>query len=100
MQVKELITFYINETSKTLDVSFRMEIDGDDEIRNDSIILQEVDNFGYEFLNEETELFDEDLDENFGDYSDDFFIDESEILSFLNEYYMVNENKIPPTELF
>ena len=42
MQVKELITFYVNETSKTLDVTFRLETDSDEEIRNDSIPIDEV----------------------------------------------------------
>ena len=35
MEVKELISFYVNESLQTLDVTFRLSIDGDDEIRND-----------------------------------------------------------------
>lgn len=101
MQVKELVTFYINEMSKTLDVSFRMEIDSEDEIRNDSILIEEVKNFGYEFLNEEKmDLYE---DENYEDLLNDFedeIVDENEVLSFLNEYYMINENKLPSAELF
>ena len=60
MQVKELITFYINESLNTLDVTFRLEIDNEDEIRNDSILLEDIENYGYEFLSEnEPDLFDD-----------------------------------------
>lgn len=101
MQVKELITFYVNESSKTLDVTFRLETDSDEEIRNDSITIDEVETYGYEFLNKENETFEEDemFDTNFDD-DFDFFIDEEEVTSFLNEYYMINPKKLPPSELF
>lgn len=101
MQVKELITFYVNESSKTLDVTFRLETDSDEEIRNDSISIDEVESYGYQFLNEESESFDEDdvFDADFNN-DFDFFIDEEEVTSFLNEYYMINPKKLPPSELF
>lgn len=102
MQVKDLITFYLNDSTKTLDVSFRLETDSEDEIRNDSISIDEVESYGYEFLNKiDTSIFD---DEDFfeGNFDSDFEdqIDEDEVLSFLNEYYMINPKNIPPTELF
>ena len=103
MQVKDLITFYINDSSKTIDVTFRLETDGDDEIRNDSILIEEVKSYGYEFLNETNlEMYDdEDLfEETFNDNYFEDQIDETEIISFLNEYYMINPNKLPPSELF
>ena len=103
MQVKDLITFYINDSSKTIDVTFRLETDGDDEIRNDSILIEEVKTYGYEFLNESNlEMYDdEDLfEETFNDNYFEDQIDETEIISFLNEYYMINPNKLPPSELF
>ena len=37
MEIKELESFYINETSQTLDVTFRLLKDNDDEIRTDQI---------------------------------------------------------------
>jgi len=103
MQVKELVSFYINETSKTIDVSFRLETDGDEEIRNDSIMINDVESYGYEFLNENIEdLFEDEEDffeKNYNEKYDNEF-DETEVLSFLNEYYMINQNKLPPAELF
>jgi len=102
MQVKELITFYVNEASKTLDVTFRLETDSDEEIRNDSIPIDEVETYGYEFLKEETKNFEDDNEDYNSDFGDDFdiFIDEEEVTSFLNEYYMINQKKLPPSELF
>lgn len=101
MQVKEIISFYINDSSKTLDVTFRMEIDSDDEIRNDSILIETVENYGYEFLNDDDSFLYDDEDSTESDFNDENYqVDESEVMSFLNEYYMVNSNKLPPSELF
>jgi len=103
MQVKDLITFYINDSSKTLDVTFRLETDGDDEIRNDSILIETVDEFGYEFLNESDYDDYDDEDDLFDSYYDEDNhspIDEDEVISFLNEYYMINQKKLPSVEPF
>lgn len=101
MQVKDLITFYINESAKTLDVTFRLETDGEEEVRNDSILIEEVESFGYKFLNDSNNMFDEELLEE--DFNNDFYdnmVDEDEVISFLNEYYIINSNKLPPIEPF
>jgi hypothetical protein len=110
MEIKELISYYINETSKTLDVTFRLTTDGDDEIRTDQIQLDEVESFGYDFDNftENTliEMYnedDEDSDDLFGNFFDDYSDTESEedeIKSFLNEYYLIYPNKLPNSEFF
>jgi hypothetical protein len=102
MQIKDLVTFYINETSNTLDITFRLETDSDEEIRNDSILMKYTEEFGYNFLNEsefedydDEDLFDVNYDKEFvGE------IYEDEVISFLNEYYMINPDKLPPVELF
>ena len=81
---------------------YRLETDSEDEIRNDSISIDEVESYGYEFLNKiDTSIFDDEdfFEDNFdSDFEDQ--IDEDEVLSFLNEYYMINPKNIPPTELF
>lgn len=112
MEIKELVSFTINESSQTLDVMFRLIEDSDDEIREDQIELDEISKFGYDFLDSNTQKFknlfnEEDVYEDFEDYDDfddDEFleesIDEHEVISFLTEYYMVNERKLPNSELF
>ena len=102
MQVKELITFYVNELSNTLDVTFRLETDGEEEIRNDSILIETVSEFGYNFLKNNEDYNDEDGEDIFERYymDDPYFIEEDEVILFLNEYYMINIQKLPPVEPF
>ena len=57
MEIKELESFYINETSQTLDVTFRILSDNDDEIRTDQIDLSETKTFGYDFSKNDMENF-------------------------------------------
>ena len=82
-----------------------MTEDSEDEIRNSQISLDEIKKYGYSFLENNSDIlkdmFGEDEYEDFDD--DDFFedsIDENEIVSFLNEYYIINPNNLPESELF
>jgi len=45
MEIKELVSYYINETTQTLDVTFRLTNDSEDEIRTDQIELNEIKTF-------------------------------------------------------
>jgi hypothetical protein len=102
MEIKELESFYVNETSQTLDVTFRILSDNDDEIRTDQIDLQESKTFGYNFLNKEIdELWEDEDDEDYFDtYNEDFDMDEEEMISFLNEYYLIYPKRLPIPQLF
>ncbi len=110
MEIKELVSYYINETSEILEVTFRLTIDGDDEIRTDQIQLDEVTSFGYNFddftesnliemYNEDDD--DENNDEFFGSFfDDDDELDQEEIISFLNEYYLIYSDRLPNPDFF
>ncbi len=101
MEIKDLESFYINETSQTLDVTFRVLNDNEDEIRTDQIDLSETKTFGYEFLKDETEdLWGDEDDDFFGTYDEEFEMDEEEIILFLNEYYLIYPNRLPDTQLY
>ena len=102
MEIKELESFYINETSQTLDVTFRILSDNDDEIRTDQIDLTETKTFGYNFSKDDTDdLWDEDDDEDYFDtYGEEFDMDEEEIISFLNEYYLIYPTRLPDSQLY
>ena len=103
MEIKELVSYYINETSHMLEVTFRTLTDNDDEIRTDQIVLEEIDTFGYNISNNINEDFYTDDDEEFEDMFDDFEeeeLDEDEIVSFLNEYYLIYPKKLPEAQLF
>lgn len=102
MEVKELVSFYIDETSNILEVTFRTIDDSEDEIRQDTIEIENLDEFDTEFLFEKVRI-NEDFDDEFdyGMYDDlDNGIGFDEIISFLNEYYLVYPNRLPKPELF
>jgi hypothetical protein len=103
MEIKELVSYYINETSHMLEVTFRTLTDNDDEIRTDQIVLEEIETFGYNISNNINEDFYVDDDEEFEDMFNDFEeeeLDEDEIVSFLNEYYLIYPKKLPEAQLF
>ena len=103
MEIKELVSYYINETSHMLEVTFRTLTDNEDEIRTDQIVLDEIDTFVYNISNNIDEDFFDDDDEEFEDMFDDFdedILDEDEIISFLNEYYLIYPKKLPEAQLF
>lgn len=102
MEIKEIISFYVNEVSETLEVSFRLFDDDDDKIREDQIELIEVETFGYNLGNKiDLDLFEE--DDNYLETEFDLveeFNNDDEIISFLNEYYLIYPNNLPESELF
>lgn len=103
MEIKELVSYYINETSHMLEVTFKTLTDSEDEIRTDQIVLEEIETFGYNILNNIKEDFYDDEDEEFEDMFNDFEeeeLDEDEIISFLNEYYLIYPKKLPEAQLF
>ena len=109
MEIKELVSYYLNNTNQTLDVSFRLFEDSDDELRNAQIGIDEIKKYGYSFLDDNNEIlkdmfgYDDYEDDQFDDFDDELFeesIDENEIISFLNEYYIVNPKNLPESEIF
>jgi len=101
MEIKELESFYVNETSQTLDVTFRILSDSDDEIRTDQITLEEMKTFGYNIPENVDDFYDDEDDDDiylFGDMGED--LDEQEVISFLNEYYLIYPNNLPDAELY
>ena len=104
MEIKELVNYYINDSSQTLDVTFRTLNDSFDVVRNDQIMLDDAESFGLMFNNDFSESYDDDDDDYMENmirnYEAQLDIDDDEIITFLNEYYIVNPNRLPKTELF
>lgn len=100
MEIKDLVSFYIDDASNLLEVSFRTIDDDEDQIRQDTIHLDEIEEFGYNFLNDTINESDEDFEEINTLYEGLNYIDDEEIITFLNEYYMVYPKKLPKAELF
>ena len=98
MEIKEIISYYIHEANRTLEVSFILMSDQDDEVRNDIISITEAKDYGYNLIQEDLNIFDE---EDFEFEEEDFeTIDEDTLISYLNEYYIVNPDRLPNSELF
>lgn len=108
MEIKDLVEYEINESSQTIKVTFRLLQDSEDEVRIDTIELEESEQYGFSFLdnNEKKfkEIFLEEDEEDEFDFGDDDFleesIDEQELISFLTEYYILNPRRLPETEFF
>jgi len=104
MDIKEIVSFYVNESSGMMDITFRAFNDEEDEVRIDQIDLEEVNKFGYDFTNKEEDIMFDDEDEDsdlFTEFEDDLnSIDEDELISFLNEYYLLYPKRIPETTIY
>lgn len=98
MEIRELVSYYIYEDTKRIEVTFRLTLDSEDEARNDIINLEEAEEFGYKLINDNNDFFqfDDEEEEDFDDFID---MDEDLLINFLNEYYIVNPTKLPKTEI-
>ena len=99
MEILEIISCNVDLKSNILDVTFRTIEDSDDVQRVDRIDYSDVEEYGYDIISQDFDIFgdfedDEELENDY--YSDnDFEIDEEELITFLNEYYMVNPSNLP-----
>ena len=98
MEIQELIFFYLHESTRTVEVQFRLSIDSEEEFRTDIIDLNETSDFGYDLLVEDYDLYEDDEEEE-SYWLDSPSIDEDNLISFLNEYYVVFPEKLPKPEL-
>ena len=98
MEIRELVSYYIYEDTKRIEVTFKLTLDSEDEVRNDIINLEEAEEFGYKLINDNNDFFqfDDEEEEDFDDFID---MDEDLLINFLNEYYIVNPTKLPKTEI-
>ena len=99
MEIKEIVSYYFNNETNLVDVSFRTIEDEEDVVRIDTIDYSVIESYGFDLITESFDFFDDDLE-------DDLFeetiieLDEDILISFLNEYYIVNPKSLPNSELF
>jgi hypothetical protein len=98
MEIIEILNFHLNHFEEVLEVTFRTNIDTEDVCRESKITYLDISDFGYDFHTESQFINENEDDDN--DFDDDLFIDENDILSFLNEYYLLFVDKLPKPELF
>jgi hypothetical protein len=101
MEIKEIVTYYVNKDTNILEVTFRTIDDSDDEVRNDNLDYDLIEEYGYQL---ETESFDffgaDDQEEDDFNFDEEVELDETDLISFLNEYYTVNSSKLPKAETY
>jgi hypothetical protein len=100
MEVIEVISQYIDKVQNLIIVEFRMFGDADDVTREDFIEYSFFEEFGFD-NSKDFDIFESILeDENEDDWEDDvdYINDEDNLISFLNEYYVVYPKKIPKAE--
>lgn len=97
MEIKELITFFVDKEVNILDVTFRLIEDSEDIIRQCQIDYDLAEDYGYSLTNSnlyfpdnEGDLDLEDIDEN--------EVDKNELINFLTEYFTVNPDQLPKTQ--
>lgn len=101
MEVVEIISNFINKDNNVVEVEFKLMGDEDGTIRVDTIEFEYLQSFGYGEAFISLDIFDdidEDWDMGFEDDDNDFIIDDDELLSFLNEYYIVYQDRLPDAE--
>lgn len=100
MEVREIVETILREP--VLEVRFRLDVDGDDVIRIKEFIIDEIKDYGYEILTEDFDLFDDEEwdDEEYELGEDhDYAVDEDELVSFMNEFFLISGD-IPEPEFF
>ena len=100
MEIQEIIEIFPRELD--VEVHFRMVNDDDDEyIRIDEFTFDEIEEYGYDIFedNSESFIYEEDDEDEFDLSFLDQDINQSELISFMNEYHLVTEN-IPDAEIY
>lgn len=99
MEVIDILSHYIDKTQNLIIVEFRMLGDDDEVVREDFIEYSYFEEFGFD-KNKNFEIF-ESLVEEEDEWEEDdvdYISDESSLINFLNEYYVVYPKKIPKPE--
>ena len=111
MKIKEIVDYYYNPKSEIIQVSFRLNEDGEDKIREHEFELDFVEKSGFFILenydyesNDLPIIYEEDTDELIIDEEaleeKEYEVDKIELKDFMDEYYKLNPKKLPPSFLF
>ena len=100
MEIREIVTYYLNPTSNILEVSFRSIEDNEDIIRTDNIDYGLVQEYGYDLETEGFDFFGDEIDEFEFEDTIEKELDEYELISFMNDYYTVNPDLFPKSQTY
>jgi hypothetical protein len=102
MEIKEIVSYFLNAESNILEVSFRTIDDEDDVLRTDNIDYSVTEEYGFVLESDTFGFYDSEFDEEEDLFEEESKIelDEDELISFLNEYYEINPKSLPKAELY
>jgi hypothetical protein len=100
MEIKEIVSYFLNTDSNILEVSFRTIDDNEEVFRSDNIDYSIVENYGFELVTESFDFFDDDFEDEFSDDENKVELDEGELIVFLNEYYTINPDSLPRADFY
>ena len=102
MEIKEIVSYFLNAESNILEVSFRTIDDEDDVLRTDNIDYSVTEEYGFVLESDTFVFYDSEFDEEEDLFEEESKIelDEDELISFLNEYYEINPRLLPKAELY
>ena len=100
MEIKEIVSYFLNSDSNILEVSFRTIDDEEDVLRTDNINYSIVSEYGFELETESFNFFSEDFEEDLIVEENKIELDEDELITFLNEYYTINPDAVPKSEFY
>jgi hypothetical protein len=103
----EIVHYYFNQKTNIISVSFKIDSDSEEYVRQDEFNVDEILDYGFQIVNQDIisddfQLFD-DIEDFVFESEDSSFepeIDSMELRLFLIEYYTLNPSKMPKSELF
>jgi hypothetical protein len=102
MEIKEIVSYFLNAESNILEVSFRTIDDEDDVLRTDNIDYSVTEEYGFVLESDTFGFYDTEFEdeEDLFEEESKIELDEDELISFLNEYYEINPKSLPKPELY
>lgn len=100
MEIKEIVSYTVLPSANILEVAFRTIDDTDEHIRNVEIEYSEVANFGFELETESIDFFFDEDDDFEKEETESVELDEEELITFLNEYFLLNPERLPEATIF
>ncbi len=100
MEIKEIVSYFMNSDSNIMEVSFRTIEDNDEVIRVDQIDYSIVEEYGFDLITETFDFFEEEDEDDSFVNEEKVELDEDELITFLNEYYTIHSDLIPEPEFY
>lgn len=107
MEIREIVSYYINEETKIVEVEFRLSSDSDSQIRIDNFDIPFIIECGYNVYSDDYDLFSEltseYTDEDVADRDEEnitYDIQEEDLKNFMIEFYTDGHGELPSVEIF